>query len=461
MLSSFRIAKQYLGEKIFSQLLNYLKQDPLSNVPRALDLLSRAPIAPRHRQLIQQLKLLFETSPVMKIYFNRILTEINESVQQRFLVNLFIHASLMGIPKHVKLSQEFGYSIPYTILIDPTSSCNLKCKGCWAGAYVSHQSLSFEEVDRIITEAKELGIYFFVMSGGEPLMWPHLLQLCKKHDDAAFMIYTNGTLIDYITAEKMQQLGNITPAISLEGGREFTDGRRGIGVYDRILTAMDHLKKHGVIFGISLTVTSQNYREVFSDEFIDTMIDKGALYGWSFHYMPIGRKPDFSLVLKPEQRAWLIDRVRYIRTNKPIQIIDFWNDGQMTQGCIAGGKYYFHINAAGDVEPCAFVHFAADNIKGKSLKQILSSPLFAAYQKRQPFSHNLLRPCPLIDVPQALRNIIAESGAAGTHQGAEAILHGNTKDRIEEIASNWKTIADIKWQELEQQNKSKGEEAVS
>ncbi|MGI6188683.1 MAG: radical SAM protein [Clostridiales bacterium] len=461
MLSNLKIAKQHLGERIINQLLNYLKQDPMSNIPRALDLLCRAPIAPRHRQLIQQLKLLFENSPVMKIYFNRILTEVNENVQQRFLFNLFINASLIGIPKHIKLSQELGYNIPYTILIDPTSKCNLKCKGCWAGAYPNHKDLSFEEVDRIITEAKELGIYFFVMSGGEPLMWPYIFQLCEKHGDAAFMIYTNGTLIDEATAEKMQQAGNITPAISLEGGREYTDSRRGTGVYDTIMAAMDNLKKHGIIFGISLTVTSQNYLEVFSDEFIDAMIHKGVLYGWSFHYMPIGRSPDFSLVLKPEQRAWLIDRVRYIRSHKPIQIADFWNDGQMTQGCIAGGKYYFHINAAGDVEPCAFVHFAVDNIKGKSLKQVLNSPLFSAYQKRQPFSRNLLRPCPFIDVPQALREIVAESGAVETHDGAGAVLFGSAGEKIEGIANNWKPFADVKWQEIEERNKSKGEEAVS
>ncbi len=460
MLSNLEITKQYLGEKIFNQLLNYLKRGSLSNVPQALDLLCKAPIAPRHRQLIQQLKLLFESSPVLKIYINRILTEINENVQQRLLANLFIHASLMGIPKHVRLARELGYSIPYTILIDPTSRCNLRCKGCWAGAYDHHKSLSFEEVDRIITEAKELGIYFFVMSGGEPLMWPYLFQLCNKHKDAAFMIYTNGTLIDDTAAEKMQHLGNITPAISLEGWRESTDNRRGTGVYDKIMAAMDSLKKYGIIFGISLTVTSQNYREVFSDEFIDTMINKGTLYGWSFHYMPIGRNPDFSLVLKPQQRAWLVNRVRYIRENKPIQIADFWNDGYMTQGCIAGGKYYFHINAAGDVEPCAFVHFAADNIKGKSLKQILSSPLFAAFQKRQPFSQNFLRPCPLIDVPNALRQIVAESGAAGTHEGAEAILYGDPGNKIDEIADAWKAEAENIWHDIENKEESK-EEAVS
>jgi MoaA/NifB/PqqE/SkfB family radical SAM enzyme len=460
MLPNLEITKQVLGEKIFNQMFRYLKKDPMSNVSRALDLLCKAPIAARHRQQIQQLKSAFESNPVMKTYIARILTEVDANVQQHLLVNLFIHANLMGIPKQRRLSEQLGYSIPYTILIDPTSACNLRCKGCWAGAYNKHHSLSFEEVDRIITEAKELGIYFFVMSGGEPLMWPHLFKLCQKHEDAAFMLYTNGTLIDDNVADKMRQLGNITPAISLEGGQQSTDNRRGIGVYNKIMEAMDTLKKHGILFGISLTVTHNNCRELFSDEFIDTMIHKGALYGWSFHYMPIGYNPDFSQVLRPKERAWLVDRVRYIRTNKLIQIVDFWNDAEVTHGCIAGGKHYFHINAAGDVEPCAFVHFAVDNIKGKSLKQVLNSPFFAAYQKRQPFSQNHLRPCPLIDVPHALREMVIECNAVGTHEGANTILHGETAEKLNGIAKAWEYQADKKWEDIQQKDK-KEKEAVS
>ena len=124
------------------------------------------------------------------------------------------------------------------------------------------------------------------------------------------------------------------------------------------------------------------------------------------------------------------------------------------------GEILFSYKRRRDVEPCAFVHFAADNIKGKSLKQILSSPLFAAFQKRQPFSQNFLRPCPLIDVPNALRQIVAESGAAGTHEGAEAILYGDPGNKIDEIADAWKAEADNIWHDIENKEESK-EEAVS
>ena len=129
-------------------------------------------------------------------------------------------------------------------------------------------------------------------------------------------------------------------------------------------------------------------------------------------------------MITPEQRAWLVKRVAEIRMTKPILVADFWNDGHFTGGCIAGGRMYFHINAAGMVEPCAFVHFATDNIRDKSLKEILASPLFTAYQKRQPFNKNHYAPCPIIDAPQALRDIVKETGAQPTHDGAQDVLSG-------------------------------------
>lgn len=58
-----------------------------------------------------------------------------------------------------------------------------------------------------------------------------------------------------------------------------TDTRRGDGVLNKVIHTMDLLKDQGVPFGYSVTVTKQNIDEVFSDTFIDAMIDKGGLYG--------------------------------------------------------------------------------------------------------------------------------------------------------------------------------------
>jgi len=252
------------------------------------------------------------------------------------------------------------------------------------------------------------------------------------------MMYTNGTLIDDQMADKMLEVGNVSPAISLEGFRESTDERRGKGVYDKVMAAMDRLDERGIVFGVSLTVTRQNIDELFgSDDFIDHIVEKGATYGWSFHYVPIGKDPNLDMMLTPEQREMLAYKVPEIRSNKPIFLADFWNDGTFTSGCIAGGRKYFHINAKGEVEPCAFVHFAVDNIKDKSLKDVLQNPLFKSYQKRQPFTNNLMAPCPIIDNPHELRAIVEESDAQPTHEGADTVLEGDVANFLDNLSSRW------------------------
>jgi len=147
-------------------------------------------------------------------------------------------------------------------------------------------------------------------------------------------------------------------------------------------------------------------------------------------------------MLRPEQRAWLAREVPRLRKEKPILIADFWNDGEATQGCIAGGRIYFHISAAGDVEPCAFAHFAVGNIREQSLKEAIQNPLFKAYQKRQPFNTNHLAPCPIIDNPEALREIVQESKAVPTHEGADSILSGELGGYLDKISEQWREEAD-------------------
>ncbi len=457
MTRNMELGKRFFGEKVFGTVMGYLKKNPEQNLEKALDMIEKIAVASNHKEYARNIKAQLQENPALRQYINRVINELDENVHNHLINNFFVNASLVGVPKQTRMAKELGHNVPYTILIDPTSNCNLRCKGCWAGAYEKQQSLSFEEVDRIVSEAKELGIYFIVMSGGEPTMWPHLEDLCRKHYDVAFMIYTNGTLIDEETAKWMREAGNITPAFSLEGGREATDQRRGKGVFDKIMTAMDHLKENGVAFGFSVTITTENAEEVYSDDFIDYMIEKGALYGWSFHYIPIGSNPDFSLMITPEQRAALVDRVHQVRTNKPIQIADFWNDGELTRGCIAGGRRYFHINASGDVEPCAFVHFTVDNIKGKSLKEVLAHPLFKAYQKRQPFSDNLLRPCPIIDRPEILREMVKETDPQPSYEGAENMLYNESAKKMDAVAAAWREKADQKWAEINKETEREKE----
>ncbi|MBC7321334.1 radical SAM protein, partial [bacterium] len=365
----------------------------------------------------------------------------------KMFVDFFVNAVFLGVPRQIEMSEKLGIHIPWFILIDPTTSCNLRCIGCWAGEYQQHFSLGKDLMDRIIREAKELGIYFITVSGGEPFLSKEFLEIAEKHDDVLFHTYTNGTLIDEKMAKRIVELGNIAPAISIEGFEKETDERRGKGVYAKVMRAMDLLRENGAIFGFSITATRKNIDVITSDEFIDHLIDKGVAFGWVFMYVPVGRDPDFSLMLTPEERAKVRSAVHHWRSDKPVFVADFWNDGPYTGGCIAGGRNYFHINGKGDVEPCAFVHFAVDNIREKSLVEVLKSPFFMEYQKRIPFSENLLRPCPIVDNPWALREIVTKVGAKSTDGGSEGLLTQEVAEKLDDYANRWKSTADKIWEE--------------
>lgn len=439
-------AKRYVEEKTLRQLLGYICDNPEQNIPRIASLVRLVARMEHHKSHADLILNYYQENPTIRKYILSLLDETNPRIQERLLYNWFFNAEMIGIPRQRQMSEQLGVNVPNFFLLDPTSSCNLACKGCWAGRYAPKDTLDFDRMDRLMNEAKELGIYWIVISGGEPFMYPRLVELCAKHSDMAFMIYSNGTLITEKVADAMLDAGNMSPAFSLEGWRESTDDRRGTGVFDRVMHSMDLLRERGMIFGVSLTVTRYNIDEILSDAFIDYLVGKGVRYGWSFHYVPVGRSPDPELMVTAEQRGRLAERIPYIRLHKGLMIADFWNDGALTGGCIAGGRRYFHITASGNVEPCAFVHFAMDNIKTKTLREVLASPLFKAYQKRQPFNPNMLRPCPIIDNPSALRAIVAESGAQPTHEGADAILSGDLAAALDQRAAAWAKVADPIWE---------------
>jgi MoaA/NifB/PqqE/SkfB family radical SAM enzyme len=245
---------------------------------------------------------------------------------------------------------------------------------------------------------------FLHYSGGEPLVRKDdIIRLCEKHPDCQFLSFTNGTLIDESFANEMLRVKNFIPAISVEGFEEATDSRRGQGTYQAVVRAMELLKKKKLPFGISCCYTSQNTDVIGSEAYFDDMIEKGAKFAWFFTYMPIGVDAVPELMVSAQQRAFMYERIRSFRKTKPIFTLDFWNDGEFVQGCIAGGRRYLHINANGDIEPCAFMHYSDSSIYEKSLLEALQSPLFMQYRKNQPFNENHLRPCPLLDNRERLQ----------------------------------------------------------
>lgn len=381
-------------------------------------------------------------------YISKVVEETNPEYAKKMMLNLGYEAFFRGT-KMIRANREkYGCNIPWLILFDPTSACNMHCVGCWSGTYGHKNNLTFEDMDKIVTEGKELGVYLYMMTGGEPLVRKKdILKLCEKHNDCMFAAYTNSTLIDEELCKEVVKLGNLTFMLSIEGTPETNDARRGVGHYEAVMKAMDLLKKYGIVFGTSICYTRANIEAVTSEDFFRFIASKGARFGFFFHFMPVGNNAVPELMPTVEQRKKMIQQIRYIRS-KDCDIdfypMDFQNDGEFVGGCIAGGRNYFHINSRGDAEPCVFIHFSDSNIHEKSILEMLQSPLFMKYHEGQPFNRNHLRPCPMLENPDMLRKIVAETGARGTNEESdESVEHLCSK--CDAYAKEWAPVADEIW----------------
>lgn len=393
-------------------------------------------------------------------YINSMVDELHLNVLKTTLLNLGYEAFYNGTKTIREMRKVHNCNIPWIILMDPTSACNLHCTGCWAAEYGNKLNLSLDEMDSVVSQGKELGVYFYMLTGGEPLVRKKdIITLCKKHNDCVFFSYTNGTLVDEELCRQMQEAGNLFLALSLEGKPEVNDLRRGEGVYGKVMHAMDLLKDYGLVFGTSICYTSQNIESVTSDEFIQMLVEKGCRYSLYFHYMPVGNDASLELLPTTEQRVYMHDRVREIRNMEHgpgIFTMDFQNDGEFVGGCIAGGRNYFHINANGDAEPCVFIHYSNGNIRKNTILEILKQPLFMAYHDNQPFNENMLRPCPMLENPEILQKLVKETGAHSTDlQSPETAEH--LCGKCVPYAREWAPEADRLWEETKRKKSEKKE----
>ncbi|MGM9946611.1 radical SAM protein [Floccifex sp.] len=425
--------------------IQYIYKDPDKNLVKLMDwadTFAKGEFEPQ-RKMIRTV--ITDPSHPYYSFVRRIISDVDPHVMKTIASNFFINAVLKGWPIQEKARKDYGCNIPWTILLDPTSACNLHCTGCWAAEYGNRLNLSFEEIDSIIEQGKQLGIYFYIYTGGEPLVRKKdLIRICEKHDDCVFLAFTNATLIDEDFANEMLRVGNFVPAISLEGFQEATDQRRGQGVYEKVIKAIELLRKKKLVYGISSCYTSQNFESITSEEYFDRLIDLGCYFIWYFHYMPVGNDASIELLPSPEQRTETYKRIRQYRSTKPLFAMDFQNDAEYVGGCIAGGRRYLHINANGDLDPCVFIHYSDSNIRQKTLLEALQSPMMMAYHDNQPFNENMLRPCPMLENPEKLRDMVKQSQAHSTDlESPESVEH--LCDKCDNYALLWKPVADDLW----------------
>lgn len=438
-------AKQLIGTAVMNEAYRYMAHDPMKNLPKLIDWAEKI-MKKDYRKTAQQFRDIAKDpannwNQLIQRYFG----ELNPATQKKFLINFMVNAGMVGNEVIDKAKEQYGCNVPWAILFDPTAACNLKCTGCWAAEYGKGISLAYETMQKIVRQGKELGIHFYVLSGGEPtIRKDELIRLAEENDDCMFLAFTNATLIDEAFASEIERVGNFAFAVSVEGFEEETDMRRGKGTYQKVMDAMDILQRHGIIFGFSTCYHNKNAEIVGSDGWVDAMIAKGCKFGWYFTYIPVGKDAVTELIATPGQRAYMYHQVRKFRTTKPCFIMDFWNDGEYVKGCIAGGRNYLHINSNGDVEPCAFVHYSNVNIKDVDLIDALRSPLFMEYKKYQPFNENHMRPCPMFDNPEVLRKMVNESGAHSTQLEDSETVEELT-EKTGPAAERWAPVADQLW----------------
>jgi MoaA/NifB/PqqE/SkfB family radical SAM enzyme len=378
-----------------------------------------------------------------KIEINNLLFEVlkkrlpglHSNVQKRLITNLWYNTVIKGEEIRQKWHKEHKEWPPNFIAMSPSMKCNLRCVGCFASEYDTEGELTKEEVFDLVKQVKEdFGGHFITVLGGEPTIWPHFEEMLERHSDVYFHAYTHGQNITEEKAKRYAELGNVTFAISIEGNEESTDWRRGKGAYKRVMQAMDYLRNAGVLFGYSVTHTTKSHDTILSDEFHQEMAKMGGAFCWVFQYIPLGRDPQMELVPTPEQRVERFKRVQELRKKFPIAIFDFWNDGEVTFGCMAYGKRYMHITNKGWAEPCVFVHYAKHNIRDKKLKDIVLSEEFKFARSKMPFTDDLRAPCSFIDNTTFLPEFVHLFGFEPTHDGAEGVvgvLHQQISERAE------------------------------
>jgi len=330
---------------------------------------------------------------------------------------------LQGIGRHAigsrfrrkRFQKRAGLKVPAVIAFSPTMRCNLSCVGCYARDYPCDNELLLDEIESMLGSAERMGVFLFIITGGEPLMRDGILEVFQRHTRLLFLMITNGKLLNKETAREIASSRNIVPVVSLEGWQKQTDARRGPGVHDQVEQAMRHLRNEGVAFGFSATVARDNFEALSSDQFVDEMVKRGCALGFYTEYVPAGSAAQWDLVLELDQRKQFRNRILRLRKDQPIMIAHLPDDEYGDEGRCRGVLYgTVHINAQGYVEPCPFAHFASDNVKEKGLDQTLRSQFLIELRSSDAIVRRGQIGCALFENREILQDIAAKTGAERT-----------------------------------------------
>ena len=304
-----------------------------------------------------------------------------------------------------------GEYFPAFLYISVLNSCNLRCQGCWVDVAAKSEKIPAEDLHRLLREAREAGNTFFGILGGEPFMYKGLLDILEQHPDCYFQIFTNGQLITDELAAQMRRMGNVTPLISIEGTEIISDQRRGKeNVLSKSMAGLQRCLDHKLLTGVATSLCQTNFDDLLREEWLDRLIEMGAMYAWYHTYRPVGPQPNEQLCLTPEQQLKVRKFVVDMRVKKPIVLIDayYQHDGQALCPLATGISH--HISPWGDIEPCPIIQFAKENIRDKRhIRDVFTQSAFLK-DFRETITATT-RGCVVLERPDLVKEIVLRHSA--------------------------------------------------
>ncbi len=348
---------------------------------------------------------------VEKIVADTLRATLKNPRESAFMMK-FAAASRKASKLRLKNERE-GLHVPGFLIASITSSCNLHCAGCYSrcnNATVDAEpvkQLTSREWLSIFEEAEALGISFILLAGGEPMLRRDIIEAAGKMQNIIFPIFTNGTFLNERYFQLLDSCRNLIPVLSIEGGREATNARRGEGVYEQVAENMELFRKNGLIFGASITVTTENYREVMSHAFLDALTEKGCKLVIYVEFVPVTEEAS-CLAPGDVERAYMAETMDTLRRQyDELVLLSFPGDELAMGGCMAAGREFFHINSHGGAEPCPFSPYSDINVKDTSLKAAIASPLFQKLQAQGVLSGEHVGGCVLYEKRRQVEALVS------------------------------------------------------
>ena len=343
----------------------------------------------------------------------RLLLETDKRLLWKLGMNFGL-GGMRSVQKYKRRMKKTGEVFPPFLYISIINSCNLRCQGCWVDVSAKQQKIDFQQMNKLIGEAKQMGNRFFGILGGEPFMHSEIMDILAEHPDCYFQVFTNGHFLTDENCKKLRKIGNASPLISIEGNELVSDERRGrADVYSKSMQGIRNAIDNKLFTGVATSLCQSNYEDLLQEEWLDRLIKAGVMYTWFYTYRPVGPKPTNDLCLTREQQREARKFVVNMRCKKPIIIIDAYYDDQGHALCPAATGISHHISPYGDIEPCPIIQFANERIDDeRGVREAFAQSEFL--QDFRTLAGQATRGCIMLDRPDLMQRLVDKHSARDT-----------------------------------------------